>query len=344
MFNETLLDSSPARAPVLEHRHRLIAALVGVGGFLVAHRALALILGAPHPSTLLAQSAIIGMALACYTLMLFYVYTDARRLRLRAWMWAALTCVGSVVGFLLYLTYSAARTRDWRRLTMPAAYMLEVALVGVLVVMPLVYTEALPRAVLSQIIRVPSAPPAPPAAPRNQPIRTIHRIREADLVVSPVLIPKVIAVIKDDTDAERQENVPRLVGLVPGGIPGGTGTIPYGIPPVGPPPPPTPAGDTTVSRQIRIRVGGQVEAARLIFQVKPEYPPLAKMARIQGTVRLEALISKDGTIENLKVLAGHPLLVKAAIDAVARWRYQPTLLNGDPVKVVTNIEVNFALE
>ena len=87
-----------------------------------------------------------------------------------------------------------------------------------------------------------------------------------------------------------------------------------------------------------------MEAAKLIFQVKPESPPLAKMARIQGVVRLEAVIRTGGTIRNLRVLAGHPLLVKAAIDAVARWRYQPTLLNGDPVEVITEIDVNFTLE
>ena len=87
-----------------------------------------------------------------------------------------------------------------------------------------------------------------------------------------------------------------------------------------------------------------MEAAKLILQVKPEYAPLAKMARIQGVVRLEAVIGTGGTIQNLKVLAGHPLLVKAAIEAVARWRYQPTLLNGDPVEVITEIDVNFTLE
>ena len=74
-----------------------------------------------------------------------------------------------------------------------------------------------------------------------------------------------------------------------------------------------------------------------------EYPPLAKMARIQGTVRLEAIISKDGTIQDLKVIQGHPLLVKAALEAVQRWRYQPTLLNGEPVEVVTEIDVNYTL-
>ena len=93
----------------------------------------------------------------------------------------------------------------------------------------------------------------------------------------------------------------------------------------------------------RIRLGGQVEAAKLIFQPQPEYPPLAKMARIQGTVRLDAVISKDGTIQDLKAVSGHPLLVKSAMDAVARWRYQPTLLNGEPVEVVTEIDVNFTL-
>ncbi len=93
----------------------------------------------------------------------------------------------------------------------------------------------------------------------------------------------------------------------------------------------------------RIRVGGQVELAKLIFQPRPEYPPLAKMARTQGTVRLEAIISKDGLIQDLKMMSGHPLLVKAAIEAVSRWRYQRTLLNGEPVEVVTEIDVNFSL-
>ncbi|MGH6630412.1 MAG: energy transducer TonB, partial [Burkholderiales bacterium] len=92
-----------------------------------------------------------------------------------------------------------------------------------------------------------------------------------------------------------------------------------------------------------IRVGGQVEAARAICQPAPEYPPLAKMARIQGVVRLDAVISVDGTIQNLKLISGHPLLVRAALEAVARWRYQPTLLNGEPVEVLTEIDVNFHL-
>ena len=80
----------------------------------------------------------------------------------------------------------------------------------------------------------------------------------------------------------------------------------------------------------------------MLTQVKPVYPPLAKQARIQGVVLLEAVISKDGAIDNLRVISGHPLLTQAAIDAVKQWRYKPTLLNGEPVEVVTTITVNFA--
>jgi periplasmic protein TonB len=75
----------------------------------------------------------------------------------------------------------------------------------------------------------------------------------------------------------------------------------------------------------------------------PGYPPLARAARIQGIVHLQAVISADGTIQHLTLIAGHPLLIEAAMEAVARWRYRPTLLNGEPVEVVTDIVVNFTL-
>jgi protein TonB len=106
-------------------------------------------------------------------------------------------------------------------------------------------------------------------------------------------------------------------------------------------PAPPPPSKVEVPR--RIRVGGQYQSAKLIFQPKPDYAPIAKMARIQGTVRLEAIISEDGTIQDLKVMNGHPLLLKAALEAVQRWRYQPTLLNGKAVEVVTEVDVNFIL-
>lgn len=92
-----------------------------------------------------------------------------------------------------------------------------------------------------------------------------------------------------------------------------------------------------------LRVGGIAQAAKLIRQVAPVYPLQAKQARIQGTVRFEAIIGKDGTVQTLQLVGGHPLLVPAAQDAVKQWVYEPTLVDGKPVEVYTLIDVNFKL-
>ena len=81
----------------------------------------------------------------------------------------------------------------------------------------------------------------------------------------------------------------------------------------------------------------------LVYRIQPEYPALARQARVQGTVVLRAVISREGAIENLQVLSGHPLLVKAAMEAVRQWRYRPYVLNGEPVEVETQVTVNFIL-
>ena len=82
----------------------------------------------------------------------------------------------------------------------------------------------------------------------------------------------------------------------------------------------------------------------LIHQVKPEYPHLAKVTGTQGVVLLDAVIDKEGSIQSLRVISGHQLLIKAALDAVQQWRYRPTLLNGEPVEVNTTITVTFTLQ
>ena len=107
------------------------------------------------------------------------------------------------------------------------------------------------------------------------------------------------------------------------------------------PPPPPPPGGMPIPGSIRI--GGNVAASNLITQVPPVYPPLARQARIQGTVRFNAVIGKDGHVQNLTLVSGHPLLVVAAQQAVQQWAYRPTLLNGQPTEVITTIDVNFAL-
>jgi protein TonB len=93
----------------------------------------------------------------------------------------------------------------------------------------------------------------------------------------------------------------------------------------------------------KIKVDGRVIAGNILVKTRPEYPAVAKAARIQGIVVLQAVISKDGTVESLQVLEGPPLLQQAAVDAVKTWTYRPYLLNGAPVAVGTTINVVFAL-
>ena len=128
---------------------------------------------------------------------------------------------------------------------------------------------------------------------------------------------------------------------VPGGSLGGViGGVVGGVPSAAPPPPPPPK---KAAPSGPVRVGGKVQEANLIHKVMPVYPPLAKSARVQGTVEFTAIIGKDGAIRELKLVRGHPLLVNAAKQAVEQWRYKPTMLNGEPVDVITDIVVNFTL-
>jgi TonB family protein len=116
------------------------------------------------------------------------------------------------------------------------------------------------------------------------------------------------------------------------------------LPPPPPPPPPPPAGDGQPTATIppgTIRVEGNEQQAKLVSQPPPVYPPQARQAGISGVVRLSVLIAKDGRVKNVEVVRGHPLLVPAAIDAVWKWVYQQTLLNGEPVEVSTSVTVNF---
>jgi protein TonB len=101
-----------------------------------------------------------------------------------------------------------------------------------------------------------------------------------------------------------------------------------------------PAAPTTIGHSIRL---SHMREGDLTHKVQPTYPALARSARIQGVVVLQAMISQQGTIENLKVLSGHPMLAPAAIAAVRQWRYRPYVLNNEPVEVETQITVNFSL-
>jgi periplasmic protein TonB len=210
--------------------------------------------------------------------------------------------------------------------------------VFIMVLIPLIYTEALPKTMMGMMLVAPPPPPPPPPPPAQAEVvhvkPQVHLIQNNQLM-APKVIPKDIKIIKEEAEPENLG----VSGGVPGGVPGGQmgGVIGGVIGGVGAaPPPPRP----TVTRITR---GGNVQAAMLINRVTPMYPPLARQTRISGTVRLHALIAKDGTVQQLEVISGHPLLVQAALDAVKQWRYRPTLLNGEPVEVDTTIDVIFTL-
>lgn len=223
----------------------------------------------------------------------------------------------------------------------------QVVLLGVLVVIPLVYFEALPMAQLSASLVAPPPPPPPPPPPAPAaPVKVVKvapRQFNNNQLMAPKTIPKDIAMIKEDEMPPVATG--GVQGGVPGGVPGGVGGGVLGgvlgsIPNAAPPPKEAPKPKAPTAP---IRVGGNVQAAKLVRQPKPAYPQLAKQARIQGTVKFNAVIGKDGTIQNLQLVSGHPLLVPSATEAVKQWVYQPTLLNGEPVEVITQIDVNFTL-
>lgn len=342
MFDESLLDSSSKRAPILTGVHWLISLGIGAIVFGVLYKVLPMV-SANETGVIVAQATIVASVVTAWALILCYVLADARRNGFNRWVWFVLVLLTFLLGYIIYLLYSAAKTGDWKRATLPVAYVLEVIIIGVLVLIPLIYTEALPKAQLMTFLAAPPPPPPPPPPPAAAPApRIIRRVSVEDVMRAPTVIPKTIAQVKDEP--EPPPNTVGVVGGVVGGVPGGSfggvlGGVIGGVLSAAAPPPPPPKPQAPK----RIRVGGQVESAKLVFGPHPEYPPLAKMARISGMVRLDAIISKDGTIEDLKVISGHPLLVRAAMEAVQRWRYQPTLLNGDAVEVATEIDVNFTL-
>jgi protein TonB len=229
------------------------------------------------------------------------------------------------------------------------SFLVQCGLIIVAVIIPLIYTDVLPKAQLTSFLVAPPPPPPPPPPPAATPppkvVKVIPRQFDAGRLMAPKQIPKEIAMIKEEELPPAAASV-GVVGGVPGGVPGGApggviGGIIGAVPSAAPPPPPPVAAKPATPKQIR--VGGNVQAAKLLNQPKPSYPPLAKQARIQGVVRFNAVIGRDGTIQNLTLVSGHPLLVPSATEAVRQWRYQPTLLNGEPVEVVTQIDVNFTL-
>jgi len=235
---------------------------------------------------------------------------------------------------LLETSWAQRSRRSWTTVT---SFVLETIVIGLLLLLPLWKTVGMPSA-RSLSTPISLGRPSPPSVSRpHTPIASTAQSTFVGIrLVAPGRVPRTVSMVKDDPSAQAPIAPD---GAVYTGLPVGTGS---GIPNslisgtrfVAPPPPPP-----TVRA---IRTSSMLEG-NLIRRVQPVYPAPARNARIQGSVVLVAVISKAGTIENLRTLSGHPLLVPAAIDAVRQWRYRPYILNDEAIEVETQITVNFIL-
>ncbi|MDA0206179.1 MAG: energy transducer TonB [Acidobacteria bacterium] len=228
--------------------------------------------------------------------------------------------------------------RPW---TFSVSLLVQALFIAIAVLIPLLAEPMLPMlnaAIVSlQLPKPPraSAPPPPQQVVAVRPETFKGELRQ------PTQIPARVAPIVDAPPPSVELNRIGVVGASPGPSDALINTLTNKVrvaPPPAPEPAPVPEAEPTP-----ISVGGTVQAARIVRRVQPIYPPLARTARISGIVRLQAIIAADGTIAELNVISGHPMLIAAAVDAVKQWRYRPTVLNGKPVPVNTQIDVNFTL-
>ena len=234
------------------------------------------------------------------------------------------------------LIQTAADTRGRKRYAVLLSYVLEAIAVNVALLFPLLHTEALP---LENPPRIP--PPTRYIPPHIQVVDTPRELR-ATTRPAPINVFQQPSRIPSRVDRSPEPPTPSVTGIP---APFVDGAIPVtdfrqqnailqsmlhkpALPPTHP---------TLVPR------ASKAQESLLIRQIKPSYPPLAIQARVEGSVVIQAVIARDGTIQHLEVVHGHPLLVQAAVDAVKQWRYRPFLLDGDPVEVETQIIVNFNL-
>jgi protein TonB len=239
----------------------------------------------------------------------------------------------------------------YRRPSAISSIVIHITLVTTLVVVPLFIPQRIEQWRMLTLI-APAPPPLPPSLPapaetEPKPAPDIQPVIQVDpgTIITPTEIPKEIARIVDD--------VP--VGAI-GGVTGGSSSSSVGgvlravlltttaapEAPLPPPPPPPPPPVTTFVAPVR--VGGNIQEPKVIRLVPAIYPKLAIKARVKGTVILEATVTTDGAVDEIKVISGNPLLIQAAIDCVKQWRYEPTFLNGEPVPVILTAKVNFQLE
>lgn len=224
-------------------------------------------------------------------------------------------------------------------LKMAASLLIHTAVLAALVILPVYYarnTLVLQKLTPTYVFTPPLPAPPPPAAGAMQ--KTAPITQPKVIMPTPMVTPQVVP--KHAPEADTSAAAPDVadnagvVGGVPGGVPGGVLGGVLGGTGIAPPAPATPAV---------VRVGGNVKAPELVKQTKPEYPPVARTAHVQGTVVIDAVIDKNGNVISEHAVSGPGLLVASAIDAVKQWKYQPTYLNGQPVDLAMQVTVDFQL-
>jgi len=232
---------------------------------------------------------------------------------------------------------SSWHERSHRGFTTLTSFGIQALAVCLLIALPLLHPQGLPlfRQLSSPVSLGQPVSGPPQIRPHSSPASPPQMFHAQIILSQPPRIPAGIAHVEDDAPPQIGSG-PYVPGVKPGaGGPGGVldsvGTGTRAIMPVAP-----------VAPVHTIRLS-HISEGNLVKKVLPTYPPLARTARIQGTVELQAIISKEGTIENLRLLSGHPMLSAAAIEAVRQWRYRPYILNNEPVEVETQITVNFFL-
>ena len=216
------------------------------------------------------------------------------------------------------------------------SFLIQCSIIGILVLIPLIYTEALPaKAMLTTLVAPPPPPPPPP--PPVQQVQVVKKI-QTDIVDGALRTPtKIPDKIKKIVEEEAPPPVTSTSGIIGGmGTAGSAGGVLGGVLAAANSAPPK-------VEVKKLRVSGGVQSANCLSCPKPPYPPLARQARVQGAVVLSATISKNGTVEGLNIVSGHPMLRQGVLETVKNWRYKPTYLNGEPVEVETTITVNFNL-
>lgn len=245
---------------------------------------------------------------------------------------------------LLETSTASVAQRGWATLM---SFGLEMTGIGILLLVPMVVTQTIPLVNYEQLITAPMA--APLSAPRPQTTEIFNAdpgsVANGGLV-APHDIPTTISRGPDPVrHSVGGDDAPVCEKCVPGGLPWGDG-VPGGkrglLPDFGQTHPNVHVTGPVLEERKTLKIS-RIDEGMLLTRIEPVYPPLAKIARVEGTVVLAAMIGADGRIENLRVVSGPPMLMGAALDAVRQWRYRPTMLNGRPVEVETTISVRFTL-